>query len=145
MLDAGGTVLLDRYVCSNIAYQCAKLADPAEREALRDWIFTTEYGCFSLPKPDLNLFLDVPIGFVEASLAAQREGSDRDYLQGARDIHEADIAFQKTVRDMYRKEAARDPRFIRIDCADERGAMLPPEAIFARIRAVVDAFMNRAQ
>ena len=110
VLDAGGTVLLDRYVCSNIAYQCAKLADPAEREALRDWIFTTEYGCFSLPKPDLNLFLDVPIGFVEASLAAQREGSDRDYLQGARDIHEADIAFQKTVRDMYRKEAARDPR-----------------------------------
>ena len=82
---------------------------------------------------------------MEASLAAQREGSDRDYLQGARDIHEADIAFQKTVRDMYRKEAARDPRFIRIDCADERGAMLPPEAIFARIRAVVDAFMNRAQ
>ena len=145
VLDAGGTVLLDRYVCSNIAYQCAKLADPTEREALRDWIFTTEYGCFSLPKPDLNIFLDVPIGFVEASLAAQREGSDRDYLQGARDIHEADIAFQKTVRDMYRKEAARDPRFIRIDCADERGAMLPPEAIFARIRAVVDAFMNRAQ
>ena len=42
VLDAGGTVLLDRYVCSNIAYQCAKLADPAEREALRDWIFTTE-------------------------------------------------------------------------------------------------------
>ena len=145
VLDAGGTVLLDRYVCSNIAYQCAKLADPAEREALRDWIFTTEYGCFSLPKPDLNLFLDVPIGFVEASLAAQREGSDRDYLQGARDIHEADIAFQKTVRDMYRKEAARDPRFIRIDCADERGAMLPPAAIFARIQSVVDAFMNRGQ
>ena len=145
VLDAGGTVLLDRYVCSNIAYQCAKLADPAEREALRDWIFTTEYGCFSLPKPDLNLFLDVPIGFVEASLAAQREGSDRDYLQGARDIHEADIAFQKAVRDMYRKEAARDARFIRIDCADEAGAMLPPAAIFARIQSVVDAFMNRGQ
>ena len=31
-LSEGGTVLLDRYVYSNIAYQCAKVADPEARE-----------------------------------------------------------------------------------------------------------------
>ena len=141
-LEEGKTVLLDRYVYSNIAYQCSKLSDSGEQERLRNWIFDTEYGDFQLPVPDLNLFLDVPIGFVEQSLSQQREGADRDYLEGARDIHEASIEFQKNVRSLYVKETRRDPRFQRIDCSDENGRMLPPDAIFAKIRACVDAFLS---
>ena len=137
-LKKGRTVLLDRYVYSNIAYQCAKLRNEAEAGSLRDWIFNTEYGNFGLPVPDLNIFLDVPIGFVEQKLKAGRNGQDRDYLEGAQDIHEADIEFQKKVRDIYRSQCELDPKFIRIDCSDERGAMLPPGEIFARIRSVVD-------
>jgi len=137
-LMEGGHVLLDRYVYSNIAYQCAKLSDEAEAERLRDWIFNTEYGNFNLPVPDLNIFLDVPIGFVESKLKSQRGGEDRDYLEGGQDIHEADIEFQKRVRDIYRRQCALDPKFIRIDCSDEYGEMLPPGAIFAKVREVVD-------
>ena len=137
-LEEGKTVLLDRYVYSNIAYQCAKLPDRKERRALRDWIFRTEYGEFDLPEPDLNLFLDVPLDFVQQSLSRSREGSDRDYLAGSRDIHEADIAFQQEVRDIYRQEAARDPHFLRIDCSGPDGAMLPPDAIFQLVRTTVD-------
>lgn len=142
VLAAGGTVLLDRYVYSNIAYQCAKLADPAEAEALRDWIFNTEYGEFGLPVPDLNIFLDVPIGFVESKLKSSRGGDDREYLAGAQDIHEADIEFQKRVREIYRRQCEMDPKFIRIDCSDEYGMMLPPGAIFAKVKEVVDAAVN---
>ena len=138
-LAEGKTVLLDRYVYSNIAYQCAKLPMGEERRRLRDWIFNTEYGLFELPEPDLNLFLDVPIGFVEQSLSRERHGQDRNYLSGAQDIHEASIDFQRAVRDMYVGETVRDSHFRRIDCADENGAMLPPDAIFARVRAAVDA------
>ena len=140
-LDEGKTVLLDRYVYSNIAYQCAKLQDLQERRKLRDWIFNTEYGDFELPEPDLNLFLDVPIGFVEQSLAAHREGQDRNYLSGAQDIHEASIAFQKAVRNMYVAETARDPKFRRIDCSGAQGEMLPPDAIFDKVRATVDPYL----
>ena len=138
VLADGGTVLLDRYVYSNIAYQCAKLNDPDEAEKLRDWVFNTEYGDFELPKPDLNIFLDVPIGFVESKLKSQRGGQDRDYLEGGQDIHEADIEFQKRVRSIYRKQCELDPKFIRIDCSDEYGEMLPPGAIFNKIQSVVD-------
>ena len=140
-LEAGKVVLLDRYVYSNIAYQGAKLPAGPERRKLRDWIFDTEFGEFNLPEPDLNLFLDVPIGFVEKSLAAHREGDDRNYLHGSQDIHEADIRFQEAVRDMYRSEAARDPHFIRIDCGDAEGRMLPPDEIFAKVRAAVDPYL----
>ena len=142
-LEGGGNVLLDRYVYSNIAYQCAKLNDEAEAEKLREWIFNTEYGDFALPVPDLNIFLDVPIGFVESKLKAQRNGQDRDYLEGGQDIHEADIEFQKRVRTIYRKQCELDPKFIRIDCSDEYGEMLPPGAIFAKIQEVVDQVINK--
>ena len=143
-LAAGGTVLLDRYVYSNIAYQCAKLSNPDEADELREWIFNTEYGNFDLPVPDLNIFLDVPIGFVESKLKSQRGGSDREYLEGAQDIHEADIEFQKRVRDIYRKQCERDSKFIRIDCSDAQGQMLPPGAIFAKVQEVVDKAINKA-
>ena len=139
VLTSGGTVLLDRYVYSNIAYQCAKLKDAEEAADLREWICNTEYGDFDLPRPDLNIFLDVPIGFVESKLKSQRGGADRDYLEGGQDIHEADIEFQKRVRDIYRRQCELDPRFIRIDCSDENGNMLPPGAIFDKVKAVVDS------
>ena len=142
-LADGKCVLLDRYVYSNIAYQCAKLSDDTEAERLRDWIFNTEYGNFGLPRPDLNIFLDVPIGFVEAKLNSQRGGDDREYLNGAQDIHEADIEFQKKVRTIYRRQCEMDPKFIRIDCSDEYGEMLPPGAIFAKVKEVVDNAINR--
>ena len=141
-LEKGGVILLDRYVYSNIAYQCAKMKDAQEAEALRDWIFNTEYGDFALPKPDLNIFLDVPISFVESKLKADRAGDDRDYLAGGQDIHEADIEFQKKVRAIYQRQCELDPKFIRIDCSDEYGMMLPPGAIFEKVKAVVDSALR---
>ena len=141
-LDEGKTVLLDRYVYSNIAYQCSKLKDEAEREALRNWIFETEYGPFGLPKPDLNLYLDVPISFVEKNLSHSRKGEDRSYLGGSSDIHEGSILFQKTVRSLYLAETERDPSFLRVDCSDTSGNMLPPDRIFGRIRSIVDLYLK---
>ena len=141
-LLGGGNILLDRYVYSNIAYQCAKLKNPDQAADLREWIFNTEYGDFDLPRPDLNIFLDVPIEFVESKLRSQRGGQDRDYLEGGQDIHEADIQFQVRVRDIYRKQCEIDPKFIRVDCSDENGKMLPPDAIFEKLQAVVDSIIK---
>ena len=132
-LREGGTVLLDRYVYSNIAYQCAKLKNPEEREDLREWILNTEFGEFDLPRPDINIFLDVPTGFVEESLSSSRKGDDRSYLEGASDIHEASIHCQKQVRQIYLRQASLDPSFLRVDCAGEDGHILPPDKIHEKI------------
>lgn len=138
-LDEGACVLLDRYVYSNIAYQCAKLESDAEAEELRKWITDTEYGDFGLPRPDLNIFLDVPISFVEKSLKADRKGDGRDYLCGQQDIHEADIAFQTRVRDMYRRQAAQDESFLTVSCEDGDGGMLPAKVIFEKVKTVYES------
>ena len=137
-LAEGKTVLLDRYVYSNIAYQCAKSASMEEAEQLRKWILDTEFGVFKEPKPDLNIFLDVPIGFVEKNLESIRSGVDREYLSGERDIHEASIDFQKKVRDMYLLQAEEDPSLQILDCSDVNGQMLDKELIFSKLRGLVD-------
>lgn len=138
-IEEGSVVLLDRYVYSNVAYQCAKMPTEEKAEYLRQWILDTEYGIFGLPRPDLNIFLDVPISFVESSLNANRQGDDRGYLQGRQDIHEADIEFQKRVRGIYRKQASLDKDFLTIDCSGPDGAMLPPDDIFNKIKTAVDS------
>lgn len=136
-LANGDTVLLDRYVYSNIAYQCSKLKDPEEAARLRNWIFETEYDVFNIPKPDINIFLDVPISFVDKKLKESRNGDERDYLNGKADIHEASIEFQKNVRRFYLAQTESDKNFVRIDCSDQQGNMLPPDNIFAKIRSLL--------
>ncbi len=136
-LGQGRTVLLDRYVYSNIAFQCAKLDTRQERDELRDWIFDMEYRFFGIPVPDVNIFLDVPVSFVSERLGNSRKGSDRDYLEGKSDIHEADMGFQRKVREVYMEQCALDGSFVRVDCSSESGGMLPPDEVFSKIVSVL--------
>ena len=132
-IAAGKVVIVDRYVYSNIGYQCAKVADSAERNTLREWILHTEFEEFGIPKPDLSLFLDVPFAFTERKLTEVREGEDRDYLQGGKDIHEASLDLQRRVREVYLESAALNEDLKVVNCSTEDGGMASPDAIFERI------------
>lgn len=132
-IDDGKVVIVDRYVYSNIGYQCAKIADKDERQALREWILHTEFEEFNIPRPDLSLFLDVPFSFTERKLSEQREGDDRSYLQGGKDIHEASLDLQRRVREVYLESAAVGGDLKVVDCSSADGSMASPEQIFERI------------
>ncbi len=127
-------VIIDRYVYSNMAFQGAKLKLQTEKNELRQWLNNLEYNYYSIPKPDLSIFLDVPFSFTTTSLQNQRTGADRDYLQGKTDIHEADLNFQELVRREYIELTKNDPTFKLIKCyTDSNMQMLPPDQIFDRI------------
>ncbi len=130
-LRADTFVLLDRYVYSNIAYQCAKIQDKKERQALREWILHLEFEYYGLPKPGLNIFLDVPFMFTSQNLTDNRTGIERKYLQGKKDIHEADLDFQENVRNSYLSLTDEDC-FVKIDCSDG-DLMLPIDQVFSKI------------
>jgi dTMP kinase len=138
-LQKGYIVLLDRYTYSNIAYQCAKLDDPGEQEALMKWILELEFRHFSIPVPDLNIFLDVPASFTRKNLSAARTGKERNYLNGTIDIHEGSIAFQGKVREMYLKVSKADDHLCVVNCSDTRGEMLPVNDIFELIIRIISA------
>ena len=134
-LAQGKAVILDRYVYSNVGFQCAKLPAGEERNRLADWILYLEFCHNGLPRPDVSLFLDVPFTFTERKLSELREGDDREYLQGGQDIHEASLALQQAVRSVYLEAAAKDPALRVVVCSDPAGAMDSPEGIFAKICA----------
>jgi dTMP kinase len=127
-------VLVDRYVISNIAFQCAKLDGESDRVKLNDWIIDLEYNYNSIPVPDLNIFLDVPFEFTVSQLSAERAGDDRSYLLGTRDIHEDDLEFQKKVREVYITLGASQKNFSLINCGGSSGKVLSPQEIFEKIK-----------
>lgn len=137
-IDEGKVVIVDRYVYSNIGYQCAKIVDAGERAALREWILRTEFEEFKIPRPDLSLFLDVPFSFTTKKLTETRSGDDRAYLQGGKDIHEASLDLQRSVREVYLDAAAEGDDIKVVDCSTEEGAMASPEVIFERIMSFVN-------
>ena len=136
-LNDGNAVLVDRYVYSNIAYQCAKLLDKSEQEKLCSWILDMEYNYFGIPRPDMSIFLDVPFSFVKNKLSETRDGDDRSYLQGKKDIHEADFDLQRRVRMIYLEQAVIDNSFKIVNCVDANETMLAPNAIFDRIKNLI--------
>ncbi len=131
--EAGKVVIVDRYLYSNIGYQCAKMEAGKERNALREWILHTEYEEFGIPRPDLSLFLDVPFAFTERKLSEVREGEDRAYLNGGKDIHEASLDLQRRVREVYLETAEAYDDLAVVDCSSEEGSMATPEVIYERI------------
>ena len=139
----GKVVIVDRYVYSNIGYQCAKLATEEQRAKLKQWILDTEYGYYNIPRPDHSLFLDVPFAFTAKSLTEQREGDDRAYLNGSKDIHESSLDLQQMVRNVYLEAAKSDEALQVIDCSNVEGGMDTPQGIFSRIEKVVTPLLNK--
>lgn len=141
-LEENDIVLLDRYVFSNIAYQCAKVDNTNEQNKLMQWIEKFEFEFLNLPYPDLNIFLHVPIEIVRERLENKRSGDDRNYLQGKEDIHEADLAFQDKVRNLYisymlgkKNCTIKDTFFIN---KDNKLESLTPENIFSLYKDDID-------
>lgn len=141
-INDGKVVIVDRYVYSNVGYQCAKMQDGEEREKLRKWILSLEYEYFAIPRPDVSLFLDVPFAFTERKLKEQRVGDDRDYLKGKQDIHEQSMDLQRAVRQVYIDASQYDEDMHVVDCTTFEGEMATPDEIFSRIMKVVESYLN---
>lgn len=132
-MEEGKYVLADRYVNSNIAYQCAKTKGEVGKEKLRKWIFDFEYDYQKLPRPAISIFLDVPFSFTKKSLSKERTGEDRDYLQGEKDIHEDSMQLQLNVREEYHKMIQAQEDFYKIKCTGDDELLYPPQMIHEKI------------
>jgi dTMP kinase len=92
LLEGGNTLILDRYVLSNLAHQGARIPNLELRRLFYDWCLNLEFGELALPKPDLTVLLhvasDVSIALIEKRGAAK-------------DAHEADIAHLRAAEAAY--------------------------------------------
>ncbi len=83
-IENGGSIIFDRYVESTMLHQAAFIDDEQERDKFLDYVNDFEFGKLKLPKPDLVIFLDVPVE-VSKKLADSRgefkSGNKKDILE----------------------------------------------------------------
>jgi dTMP kinase len=122
-------VICNRYVAANLAHQGAKLPSPVKRREFARWVEQLEYDVFKLPRPDLHVWLDMPVAIACELLG--RKGA-RGYLQRQPDIHESNRAHLEATRETYAELARRSPDWLGVECAP-RGQLLAPEEIAEKV------------
>jgi dTMP kinase len=134
----GKIIVLNRYVPSNMAFNLAKIDDKEERSRYVSWLETLEYGTNRLPKPDLVLFLDVPI---EVAQRLMLRKNARTYTNGEKkDKHEANTAYLARVHSEYQQLCQQRDNYIRIQCTfgdkllDEREIS---DIVFSEVQKII--------
>ena len=87
-------VLVDRYIYSNLAYHSADTMDPQDQWETANDLLQLETVLFGMPRPDLNILLDMP---VDGAVARRRENESEE------DIHEEDDCYMEQVKRVYRR------------------------------------------
>lgn len=77
-LDSGSVVVLDRYVSSNMLHQGAKIEDEEDLTEFLSWLDTMEHSVFNIPRPDLIVYLEVPLSFRQKMLFADENRTHLD-------------------------------------------------------------------
>ena len=127
--DNGGLILSDRYTTSNAVHQASK--EPAEkRQEYLKWLYEFEYEKLGMPAPDLVIYLDVPTDFSEKMMRKREQDTNTKA-----DIHEQDLSYLATCREMGRA-AARYYGWRIIDCVKD-GQMRSIEDIHEEIYRLV--------
>lgn len=90
--ENGTLILADRYATSNSIYQMEKI-DKSKWDEYLDWSEDFEYNKIGIPKPDLVIFLDMPIEISQRLMTARYNG-DED----KKDVHESNIQFLNQCR-----------------------------------------------
>lgn len=139
LLEQKDVVFIDRYVASNLAHQAAKV--PATgRDAFIDWLTEVEHGVYTLPYPDLTVYLDVPVA-VASDLIARKK--PRTYTDAAADLHEKNLGYLAACRDVYTTlaERAHGSPWTAISCVTADGRLRDPMDIHAEIWEAVRAVL----
>ena len=91
-LNQGISLILDRYVYSNMAHQAGKIEDTNERMNMYAWLDILEFKLLELPKPDIAIFLHMPSMFAKKLKQNRNEipdqlENDEEYLKKAENAY----------------------------------------------------------
>ncbi len=130
----GSLILCDRYATSNMVYQMGKLPRQ-EWASYLHWVEEFEYGKLGIPRPDLVIYLDMPIEVSQKLLLQRYHGDD-----GKKDIHESHLEFLRSCEECARF-AVELLGWRVIPCA-KGGEPLPVEEIHSAVLAAVAETVN---
>lgn len=121
-LEQGYVVIADRYTTSNQLYQGAKITDIKKQKKLLRWLDHLEHEIFKLPRPDLVIYLDIPVD-VSIRLSAKHNPDKKSYSNGKLDIHEGNLELQEKVRRNALKFITKQGNWEIINCMNKNELM----------------------
>lgn len=134
-----GHVICNRYTPSNAMYQAAKFQDPAERKTFIVWLEELEYEEHQLPRPDLVIYLGMPVATSRKLTEGKEAREYMDNVAQALDVHERDNDYLSEVAALFRATVSHRPDTWKlIECMRD-GVLRSPEDIHAEVMNLIDA------
>lgn len=136
-LDAGFVVVADRYVSANQIHQGGKISDPRERKVFLEWLDTMEHTVFKLPRPDMVVYLDVPLDVSKEWLQKKVAQRKKAYLKGAKDVAEDNLRHLENSRNSALSLYKQNKNWTKVECCKRMVCMLPEqvhEHVFALVQ-----------
>lgn len=127
-LSKGYIVIANRYVSANQIHQGGKIASSKKRSDYLKWLDEMEYKVFKIPRPDLTLYLSLPIPVILKLIEQRNKEMKRKYLGKKKDVHEANRTFLENSRKSAMWLATQLKNFKKIECA-KKGGILSREVI----------------
>ncbi len=125
---SGGIVIADRYTTSNMVHQAAKFDDDKKRDEFLSWLDDLEFGIYSLPRPDMVFFLNMPVNF---SSDLMKNRKNKITGEHKKDIHESNTSYlQKSYDNAL--EVAKANKWMNIDCTKD-GSLIKIDEIHTHI------------
>ena len=91
--DRGDIIISDRYTTSNAYHQAIKIPRESWPEYFT-WLEDFEYNLIKIPKPDVVIYLDMPIDISQKMMSRRYSGEETN-----KDIHESNIEYLKSCRE----------------------------------------------
>lgn len=90
--ENGTLILADRYATSNSIYQMEKIP-AAQWDDYLEWTEDFEYNKIGIPRPDLVIFLDMPVEISQKLMTSRYKGDE-----SKKDVHEVNVDFLNACR-----------------------------------------------
>lgn len=87
-LAQGNVIIADRYASSNQIHQGAKIHDSKKRVEFLKWLEKMEFKTFGIPKPDLIVYLYIPVEITLKLLKKKTLSKRKRYMEGKGDLAE---------------------------------------------------------
>lgn len=110
LLENGIHVILDRYTYSNMAHQGGKISDSNQRKEMYQWLEQLEFGLLELPRPDIAIFLYVPLELSYQLRQERKQSEDLDQNEKSEDHLKQALHAYLELCELY--------QFYKIDCSE---------------------------
>lgn len=136
----GGVVIADRYTSANQIHQGGKIADKEERKKFISWTETVEYDILGIPRPDLTVYLQVPLEISLELLSQKRAAKNASLGDGQKDQVEEDRTYLEQSHETAIWLAGHQPNWKVVNC-EKDGAMRSREDIHVEVVGLISGLL----